>query len=63
MEPIKPTRPHNIEWAEAFARHLQHLEAGQADLHHLIDVGYELYPTRSQEDPKQVAEEEFRRQS
>lgn len=62
MEPIKPTRPHNIEWADAFARRLHQLEDGQADMHHLLDVGYELYSTRGEEDPKLVAEEEFRRQ-
>lgn len=49
-----------IIWAQAFARHLKELENGLADLHHLIDLGYELYPTLGYRDPKEVAEAEFR---
>lgn len=49
-----------IIWAAAFARHLKELENGLADLHHLIDLGYELYPTLGHRDPKEVAEAEFR---
>lgn len=56
-----PTRTPAAIWAEAFARRSLELEGGAHDLHFLIDEGYELWPTRGQEDPRQVAEDEFKR--
>ena len=48
-----------IIWAEVFATMYLSLSGGEGDMHHLIDWGYELWPTHGAQDASEVAREEF----
>lgn len=58
---IPPDRPAYINWAEEFAYEFMGLCNGENDIHGLIDWGYEIFPQRGSEDPKEVARSEFAR--
>ncbi len=48
-----------IIWAEIFGSMYLSLSKGEGDIHHLIDWGYELWPTRGAQDAVEVAKEQF----
>lgn len=62
MESSADTHPGQtpaIIWAEVFARMYLSLSKGEGDIHHLLDWGYELWPTQGARDAVEVAKEEF----
>ncbi|WP_041388679.1 hypothetical protein [Polaromonas sp. JS666] len=54
-----PGQTPEIIWAEAFATMYLSLSGGDGDIHHLIDWGYELWPTHGARDAAEVAKDEF----
>lgn len=62
MGPKTETHPGEtpeIIWAVIFANIYLSLSRGEGDIHHLIDLGYELWPMHGKRDAADVAREEF----